>query len=106
MDVTQVYVTQRKLRNPEQVAGLVESICNGDYIPPVLLSEAEDGSIQIDDGHHRMVAYWLSGRVKLHKHEYILVLVDRLRPRFGKVTELLQHPAFRVEVKANRECRG
>jgi hypothetical protein len=89
MDITKLFVSQRKLRQPGQVPALVEAIRNGDYIPPVRLSEAEDGTIQVDDGHHRIVAYWLSGRTKLERHEYTLILTDRPRPRFGRVADLL-----------------
>jgi hypothetical protein len=89
MDITQLYVTQRKLRQPEQVYAIVESIHNGDYIPPILLSETDDGTVQVDDGHHRVLAYWVAGRTELVKNEYILVLTNRLRPRFGRVIDLL-----------------
>lgn len=89
MDITQVYVTQRGLRRLEQVSLIVEAIRNGEYITPILLSENEDTTVQIDDGHHRIIAYWLAGRKQLNKNEYILVLTNRLRPRFGKVPDLL-----------------
>jgi hypothetical protein len=89
MDITQLFVSQRKLRQPGQIPVLIEAIQQGDPVPPIRLTEAEDGTIQVDDGHHRIVAYWLCGRTRLQRHEYTLFLTDRPRPRFGKVADLL-----------------
>lgn len=105
MDITQLFVSQRQLRQPGQVPALVEAILNGYPIPPIRLSEAEDGTIQVDDGHHRVVAYWRSGRTKLERHEYVLILTDRPRPRFGRVADLVQRaklqPAPEVPLAAS-----
>ena len=90
MDITELFVSQRKLRHPGQIPALVQAIRDGDYIPPIRLAEDEDGLIQVDDGHHRIVAYWLSGRTKLERYEYTLILTDRQRPRFGRVADLVQ----------------
>jgi hypothetical protein len=80
MDVTKLFVSQRELRQPGQIPALVEAIRNGDHVTPIRWSEAEDGTLQVDDGHHRIVAYWLSGRRELERHEYALILTDELRP--------------------------
>jgi hypothetical protein len=88
MDINKLFVSQRKLRQPGQVPELVQAIQEGDYVPPIRLSEAEDGTVQVDDGHHRIVAYWLSGRAKLERHEYTLIFAGRARPRFGHVADL------------------
>jgi len=90
MDIAQLFVSQRKLRRPEQVPALIEAIRNGDPIPPIRLNEADDGTVQVLDGHHRIVAYRLSGRRTLDRHEYTLILSDCPRPRFGRVDDLLQ----------------
>ncbi|MBN1431097.1 MAG: ParB N-terminal domain-containing protein [Anaerolineae bacterium] len=90
MDIAILYVSQRKLRQVEQIPALIEAIHNGDYIPPIRISEAEDGTLQVDDGHHRAVAYWLSGRRHLERHEYDLVLTERYRTRFGFIPDLLR----------------
>jgi len=89
-----MFVSQRKLRAPAQLHRLVESIQRYDPIPPVLLSEDDDGSVQIEDGHHRVTAYWLAGRHTLWPDEYTLTArrgvpaavrphlrSDRTRPR-------------------------
>jgi hypothetical protein len=94
MDITQLFVSQRKLRTPGQVPALVAAIQQGDGIPPIRLSEAEDGTVQVEDGHHRIVAYWLSGRRRLQRHEYTLILTDRPRPRFGRVADLVRRASL------------
>ena len=105
MDISKLFVSQRKLREPGQLPALVAAIQKGEYIPPIRLSEAEDGTIQVDDGHHRIVAYWLSGRTKLERYEYTMILTDRARPRFGLVTDLLRRISLQQrpgEGEANR----
>lgn len=93
MDLTQLFVSQRKLRNPGQIPGLIASILNGDLLPAILLSEDDDGSIQIEDGHHRATAYLLSGRTQLRFHEYLLLPRERIRPRFGRIADLIAREA-------------
>ena len=84
-----IHVTQRKLRNVDQLPLMLKAIADDDYLPPVRLAEFEDGSIHIEDGHHRCTAYWLSGREHLESHEYLLVYKDgQDRVRFGKIADL------------------
>lgn len=90
MDITTLHVSQRTLRRAAQIGVLVAAIRNGEFIPPIRVSEAEDGTLQVDDGHHRVVAYWLSGRTHLDRHEYTVFLTDRPRPRFGYIPDLLK----------------
>lgn len=71
-----LYVSQRNLRRIQQVPAIVVAILQGDTIPPVRLTEADDGTVQVDDGHHRIVAYALAGRSWLEPHEYKLTLTD------------------------------
>jgi hypothetical protein len=84
-----MFVSQRKLRAPEQTHTLVDSMLNGEPIEPVLLSEDDDGSIQVEDDYHRVVAYWLAGRLRLRSEEYVLILRERGRPRFGRIPDLI-----------------
>jgi len=48
-----------------------------------------DGSIQVDDGHHRLTAIWLSGRTELEEDEYLLIEKEQWRPRFGQISDLM-----------------
>ena len=89
VNLNAIYVTQRKLRNIDQLQAIVCAIENEEFLPPVRLAEFEDGSIHVEDGHHRCLSYLLSGRNFLEDYEYILVLkykVDRIR--FGKLVDL------------------
>ena len=99
-----MFVSQRKLRAPEQTHALVRSVLNGEPIRPVLLSEDDDGSIQVEDGHHRVVAYWLAGRHRLTSEEYVLILRERLRPRFGRIPDLISRVrVLKVQLPEPRE---
>jgi hypothetical protein len=89
MKIHKIYVTQRKLRNPAQVTGMVVAIRAGECLPRVILAELEDGTVEIQDGHHRCLAYWLSGREELEKGEYLLVQLEGShKRRFGKIEDL------------------
>jgi len=90
MVIEDLFVSQTKLRRSAQIPGLISAICHGDIIPPIRLSEAPDGTVQVDDGHHRIVAYWLSGRATLEPYEYLLIQTDRPRRRTGTIQDLLK----------------
>ena len=79
MQLGQICVTHWKLRNPAKVTEMVEAILRGDLLPPVQLLELPDGTVRIQDGHHRCLAYWMSGRTRLcwgeyQKREFITIL--------------------------------
>jgi hypothetical protein len=103
MDITQLFVSQRKLRRAGQVPGLVRAIRDGEPIRPIRLSEAADGTVQVDDGHHRAVAYWLAGRSRLGRPEYTLVQTDRPRPRRGCLADLVAREASRLQAAVGEE---
>lgn len=89
MKIAELYSTQRNLRRKEQIKELVKSIQNNEYIEPVLLSESEDGKVQVENGHHRVIAYYLSGRDVLKEDEYILLNGDTGRIRICKIEKLM-----------------
>ena len=101
MELSRLFVSQRKLRAPEQLRSLVDSIEDeSTSIPPIVLSEDEhDGSIQIEDGHHRATAYALSGRERLQPHEYVLLPRERRRPRFGRLADLIERISLPATLK-------
>lgn len=68
----------------------MELVMIGQRIEPITLSQFEDGTIQVDDGHHRLAAYWLVGRRELYPYEYELLYRDNYKPRFGKVKDLVK----------------
>ncbi len=100
MELKKIQVGQARLRNPGQLAEMVATIEEGGALPPILLAELEDGTLYIQDGHNRSVAYVLAGRASLNWGEYILLPVEHARALKGKLTdpqvlERLQGPAIR-----------
>ena len=89
VNIHKLYVCQRKLRNVEQIPLMLDAIADDELLPPVRLAEFEDGTIHIEDGHHRCTSYWLSGKECLDSHEYELIQKDfQDRNRFGKIRDL------------------
>jgi len=107
MNISNIFTTQRKLKRIDQLPALLKTIEEGGVVPPLRLSEFEDGSIQLEDGHHRFMAYWLSGRQELEEHEYELTYKDENhRVRFGFVTDLFDRieNEFRTLRVKDGEC--
>lgn len=91
MNIEAIHITQRSLKRSSQIPGMLEAIGASQPLPPITLAEFEDGTVQVEDGHHRFTAYWLSGRRELESGEYILVYKDcNHRPRFGNIHDLLK----------------
>lgn len=86
MHILSIWVSQKKLNR----CGQLQSLMAQGITEPICLGEYEDGSIQVEDGHHRLAAVWLSGRTELAKGEYLLVQRDGRRPRFGNIIDLLK----------------
>ena len=91
MDLESMFVSHWWLRNPAQVAGMVEAIRGGSLLPPITVARWDDGPSQVIDGHHRAVAYWLAGIRNLGWGEYVL-LEDApfWAPQRGTVPELVE----------------
>jgi hypothetical protein len=88
MEIQALWISQRKLRRMGQIPEMIESLEQGDILPPIVLARCEDGEVQVEDGHHRLKAIWLSGRKTLHRHEYLLVEKDQWKPRRGRIHDL------------------
>ena len=89
MQIADIYMSQRKLRRVGQLPGMRETLEAGGCLPRITLGRGPDGHVQVEDGHHRLVAVWMAGRRELRKDEYLLVEKDMMRPRFGTVQDLL-----------------
>ena len=90
MEISTIYVSQRKLRCVAQIPAMIETLEIGGCLPRITLSRSRDGSVQVEDGHHRLTAICTSGRRELEKHEYLLLEKDQWRPRFGRMVDLLE----------------
>lgn len=88
MEIMRIWLSQRNLRRAGQIPAMVEAILNGDILPRITLILDEEGEVQVEDGHHRLCAYWLAGRLELEDHEYLLVTKDRWKRRCGKIDGL------------------
>ncbi len=89
MQISRIYVSQRKLRCAAQIPAMIKTLELGDCLPRITLSRSQDGSVQVEDGHHRLTAIWMTGRRELKQHEYLLLEKDQWRPRFGKIMDLI-----------------
>lgn len=88
MDITKIWMSQRNLRRAGQIPAMVKTLCEGGVLPPITLAHCEDGEIQVEDGHHRLMAIWFSGRKILDNHEYFVVEKDQWKPRTGRCFDL------------------
>ena len=89
MQIAEIFVSQRKLRCVAQLPAMVNTLEVGGCLPRITLSRSRDGSIQVDDGHHRLTAIWLLGRTELEEDEYLLLEKEQWRPRFGRIPDLM-----------------
>jgi len=81
-------ICQRNLKRFEQIEGLAAAIKADEPIPLIEIIETEQG-FQINNGHHRAVAYVVAGRTELFPYEYIFVH-NEPRPEFGPLDLLVQ----------------
>ena len=85
--IDDLWTTQKNLKRKKDIPEMVKFLQSGEtFEEKIELHECDDGEIQINNGHHRIVAISLSGRNYLEGHEYDLIYTDRPRIRFTKVT--------------------
>ena len=77
------------LRRKQQIEKMIQTLTDGGWLPPIIISQNETKEFQLEDGHHRLCAYWLAGRTSLEKGEFILVQKDQWKPKVGKINILL-----------------
>jgi hypothetical protein len=85
--ITSLWFTQKSLKRKDKIPELsaLES-----FETRIEISIAEDGELEIINGHHRVTAVWLSGRKTLLPHEYLLIPTENSRHRFGKAPAAIQ----------------
>lgn len=89
MQIKELFVSQRRLRDVDQIQEMIVAIEEDRCLPRIDIWVDESGQFQVNDGHHRLVAYWLSGRRSLDRSEYLLIETESYRPRFGRVHHLI-----------------
>ena len=89
MDIMNLWMSQRNLRRAKQIPGMVAALNRGERLPRIILAQGEDGEIQVQDGHHRLAAIWLSGRTRLEREEYLLLQQDLHRVKCGRILNIL-----------------
>ncbi len=60
MRISGIWMSQRKLRCVAQIPAMIRMLNDGGWLPRITISRSEDGSLQLEDGHHRLTAIWLS----------------------------------------------
>lgn len=90
METLSILVSQRQLKRHFQVPSLVVAVKAGIYLPPIILNRRDDGLVQLEDGHHRLAAYYLAGVSSIPTEGYLLLEKDRKRPTFGNIRDLLE----------------
>lgn len=78
------------LRRKQQIAEMIRTLDDGGWLPPITIIQNEKDEFQLEDGHHRLAAYWLAGRDRLEEGEYLLVQKDQWKPSHGKVDIFIQ----------------
>ena len=91
MNIKEIQITQRSLKRASQIPGMLQAIEDKAILPPIMLCEYDDGTIQVDNGHHRLTAYWMSSRIKLEPWEYTLVYKEGTpKASFGNIEWLAE----------------
>lgn len=90
--IDRLWFTQARLKRPQQMPDLIAYARSGGLFnrPPLIeLHQNEDEEIVINNGHHRVTAVWLAGRMFLAREEFIILYKDAYRPRLGTIDVFL-----------------
>lgn len=90
MNIESLWATQRNLKREKDIPAMIAFLKEGGIFDVIELHECDDGEIQVNNGHHRIVSIYLSGRTYLNPEEYILI-PGKCRPRLMKISELICH---------------
>ena len=89
ISLDKLMVSQWNLNRVDQIKGIIDSIKNGEYVDPINVSELGDDIFRIEDGNHRAVAYFLSGRLSLNYGEFNIVPFNASRNTVGLLKDLV-----------------
>ncbi len=84
INLGELWMTQKSLKRSDAIPGMIKDLKDV-FFPPIQINRTPDGSLEIHDGHHRAVAYWLSGKRILDLEDYLIVEVETAKPRFWQL---------------------
>lgn len=87
IEIEKIWICQKSLKRSGQISKMMSELRG---LPPIELAELENGEIQVEDGHHRLMAYYLSGQTELTSDQYNLTQKTNWRARIGKIDDLLK----------------
>jgi hypothetical protein len=88
--IADIFATQRKLNRPHVIPLLIFLIDeNIPFDEPILLRECQDQAYEVINGHHRLCAMILAGKLTLGYKEYIVVYSEERR-RLMRIGDLMQ----------------
>ena len=88
MNIANLWFTQHSLKRADQIPAMIQHVAEGyEFDELIELRRCEDGQTEINNGHHRVTAIWLSGRCHLHRGEYLLCEADCPKARFRQVKD-------------------
>lgn len=89
--IKRLWFSQKCLKRADNLTNLFKLLwAETPFSTKIELNLAPDGEYEIKNGHHRVVAIWLTGRTYLENGEYILVDKDKIGKRFGKIEFALE----------------
>ena len=83
-------MSQSTLYRSEQIPTFIDILSNGLYLDPITLIKNSKNEIQVEDGHHRLSAIWLTGRKTIQEHEYIIVYKEFWKPNICKIEFIVE----------------
>jgi hypothetical protein len=87
--IKDLWATQKNLKRADQIPHLVDLILDDVCLDKIELHLCEDGEIQINNGHHRVIAMALAGKKELPSDCYCLLESDRVRSRVCKIDKII-----------------
>lgn len=82
--IGEIWLTQKMFKRADSIPHMMETLLDGKELPPVTLNRLPDDSIEVQDGHHRVMAYYLAGFEYLEDSEFILIDKDQPKRRYGQ----------------------
>lgn len=90
IDIRKLWFTQEKLKRISQVDYLISIYNTVGFKTQIELTECDDGEIQIQNGHHRIMTLFKNGKYKLDPEDFI-IYDGPVKFRSGKVQDFFDY---------------